>query len=73
MTYDHANNDLVQSPLDPAAKGNDTSLSMEELLLIREKYNQLVEHAHNLFIISPSLNQYNLFKNFKFFSLFSTG
>ena len=45
MTYDRANSDLVKSPMDPAAKGNDTSVSMEELLLIREKYKQLVEHA----------------------------
>jgi two-component system, cell cycle sensor histidine kinase and response regulator CckA len=43
MTNDHANNDSGKKSMDPSAKGFNASESMEELLLIREKYKSLYE------------------------------
>ena len=43
MTYDHADSDSLERSMNSAAKGIDSSASMEELLLIRERYKSLWE------------------------------
>ena len=43
MTNDHANNDSGKRSMDPSVKGFNASESMDDLLLIREKYKSLYE------------------------------
>jgi two-component system cell cycle sensor histidine kinase/response regulator CckA len=47
MTYDYADDDSLKRTMDLAAKGNDPGVSMEELLLTREKYKSLCERKLN--------------------------
>ncbi|MEJ2164616.1 MAG: PAS domain S-box protein [Desulfobacterales bacterium] len=51
MTYDYADDDSLKRTMDLAGKGNDSGASMEELLLIREKYNSLCERKLNCIYI----------------------
>jgi two-component system cell cycle sensor histidine kinase/response regulator CckA len=51
MTSDQAKNDCLKTCMDLAAKGIDASVSIEELLLIREKYKSLCErNLHCIYV-----------------------